>query len=480
MIRSAAHGQFGGSSSGGEIYSTLEVKPSAYSTLEVRGDNYRGHASDVLNQGYKALPGLPIVAEHDGLHVVGQQQSPSPSPEPGVTVTGGRIICGLRARTFWIVFAVVVVVVAGAVAGGTAAALVSRDNPKAVMAGTRLSSTYFDDGSGNDNYLLLYQLNNKAIYMSAFNSSTGAWVVSPVVDGTTEAGGGLEDVVKGTALSISRYGRTNSGDIHVYWQSTTGTVRSLVYSNLSTTEPAAPDGWTESQKRADFKTAGPGASIVSYGSTCYDCAPDIYYFCQLPTGRITGAWSSPKYRASDGDPEWNTVDFLNNVALPAMQTSMAVVSTPSLDFTGELSLFAQSEAGLLTHIAFDGESDYREYPLETNFSSVAAIAAVSHGFIDGDGDLALGIRVLTVEPSAPVYLTYFRDGAWDPAREVSEMSDCSSRASIATNDGFRVYCVVDGSRGGVEIAEWRGQSDPKGNASDFTNYERVGTVITSV
>ena len=99
---------------------------------------------------------------------------------------------------------------------------------------------------------------------------------------------------------------------------------------------------------------------------------------------------------------------------------------------------------------------------------------------DGDDGLALGIRVLTVEPSAPVHLTYFRDGAWDPAREVSEMSECSSRASIAANAGFRVYCVVDGGRGGVEIAEWRGQSAPKGNASDFTNYQRVGTVITSV
>ncbi|TGJ85719.1 hypothetical protein E0Z10_g3073 [Xylaria hypoxylon] len=413
---------------------------------------------------------------------------PPPSPRPV-----GNTICGLRARTFWIVLFFAIVLVAGAVAGAVAGTLTSRKSnikaktnisnssdpnaidPNAILPSTRLSSANFTDEFGFDNYLLLYQLNSKAIYLSAFNSSNAKWIVSPVVDGTTETGESLETVVEGTALSIDIYWHSESTrDTHIYWQNINGTVRTVLYNSyLSTSSPDSPYGWIEKYNRADFKVAGTRASIVSYAHGCNWCVPWTYYFCQLPTQRITGAWRSAT--ADNGQPGWEFIDFVNGVSLPAMDTSIALAPIPSLNNTPGLSLFTQSDSGALTQLVFDGEGTFNEAVLNREFNSKAMIVAFSTGFDDEGIDDPLGYQILSVEKSAPVYLTYYQAGSWIAANEVSALSDCSARASMATNQGQRIYCVVDDGNNGVEIVEWAWQADPNGNAASFANYERVGT-----
>ena len=52
-------------------------------------------------------------------------------------------------------------------------------------------------------YIIAYQLANRAIYISIYNTSHGEWVVSPVVDGSTDVS--LDDVMDGTSLGIDVY-----------------------------------------------------------------------------------------------------------------------------------------------------------------------------------------------------------------------------------------------------------------------------------
>ncbi|GAW11281.1 hypothetical protein ANO14919_006240 [Xylariales sp. No.14919] len=505
MLRSATPSTNAPEQTDDRQYSTLEVRPLDYSTLEVNrnhfseADTSRYPYYDAHSHANQPPSVLPVEAKpNDGLHVVGEQYSTfedTPTPRRKISV------CGLRVRIFWIALSVAIVLVVGAIAGGVAGGLTSRksnapanDNnngeptsgnssnssdPNAILANTRLASTNFTDEFGFDNYLLLYQLNSKAIYLSAFNSSNAEWTVSPIIDGTTETGGSLDDVIKGTALSIDIYRHSQSSrDTHIYWQSTSGTVRTVLYSsNMSTSSAVSPDGWIEKYNRADFKVAGAGASIVSYAHGCDWCVPWTYYFCQLATQRITGAWRSQT--ANNGQPGWEFIDFVNGVSLPASNTSIALAPIPSLNNTPGLSLFTQSDSGALTQLTFDGESSFKETVLNRGFDSKATIVAFSTGFNDNGIDNPLGFQVLSVEVSAPVYLTYYQSGSWTSAGEVSALSDCSARASMAANQGQRIYCVV-GDDDGVEIVEWSWQADPNGNSEDFDEYKRIGTVKTSV
>lgn len=76
-------------------------------------------------------------------------------------------------------------------------------DPFAVRKDTRITAANFTDGLGNNNALVFYQLQNNAIYMSAFNSSVDEWIVSPVIDGKGNVT--LDEVRPGTALAVDVY-----------------------------------------------------------------------------------------------------------------------------------------------------------------------------------------------------------------------------------------------------------------------------------
>lgn len=143
-------------------------------------------------------------------------------------------IWGLKRKTFWIslgvgalvIVAIIVGVVAGLLAprsssstsGDSEGSTGSNSSSTALLVNTKLASANFTDGQGNNNYLVVYQLNNRAIYLSAWNSSNEKWVVSPIIDGTTSIS--LDDVQEQTGLGLDVYFHSGevSSSYFMQWQ----------------------------------------------------------------------------------------------------------------------------------------------------------------------------------------------------------------------------------------------------------------------
>lgn len=207
-----------------------------YSTLEVDTD------AQARNQYAETAHALPEVNQHATEHfnypeVVGGttaykgdiDRTPPEAVFPTevsqisesekATATTQPRICGMKRKVFWGVLIGAIALIIGIVVGVTAGILTTRriinnansnsdgsdasssDNSTTLLANTNIATANFTDALGNENYLVVYQLNNKAIYMSAWNSSNKEWVVSPIVDGNTN-NLGLDSVRKGTALAL--------------------------------------------------------------------------------------------------------------------------------------------------------------------------------------------------------------------------------------------------------------------------------------
>lgn len=192
------------------------TSPTDYSTLEV--DDQR---LPELDSSPPIAPNYPEAVPYIPVHQGAKQAAALPGES-----TAQPTLCGLRKRTFWIVTLTSVLVVAGIIAGTVGGVASTRKNQDssvespdatgsgappenggpeatAILPTTKISSTNFVDAYGNDNYLVAYQLNNHAIYLSAWNSSHQQWVVSPLLDGTTRDS--LDEIREGTALSIDVY-----------------------------------------------------------------------------------------------------------------------------------------------------------------------------------------------------------------------------------------------------------------------------------
>lgn len=145
-----------------------------------------------------------------------------------------RRICGVKRKLFWILLVTAVVIVVAAIGGGVGGALASKSKagdsaaspsngdagvlqpptpsaaPLALYEGTRLASSNFTDQFGNDNFMVIYQVNNGGLYMSSWNTSVSKWVVSPVADGKTNALK-LDEIALGTTISLDTYNEKTVG-----------------------------------------------------------------------------------------------------------------------------------------------------------------------------------------------------------------------------------------------------------------------------
>lgn len=136
-------------------------------------------------------------------------------------------ICGLPRKMFWVALAAAVVVIIAIIVGSVVGTMGGSDmkstgknsNNNSSGSGsssgnsgnsddptkltlfedTKLTSANFTDAYGNDNYLLAYQMSDASICMSAFNSSSNKWVVSTIVNGTTNG------IKLGTSLALSTF-----------------------------------------------------------------------------------------------------------------------------------------------------------------------------------------------------------------------------------------------------------------------------------
>ncbi|RYO82535.1 hypothetical protein DL766_000312 [Monosporascus sp. MC13-8B] len=289
---------------------------------------------------------------------------------------------GTYKKTFWIVLCAGVLVVVTVVVGVVAAVLAPKsgsgasdepgDSTKTTTSNTtlynntRLTSANFPDEQGNDNYLVVYQLANRVLYMSAWNPSHKEWIVLPIIDGTTDVS--LDDVQAGTGLGLDVLG------LDVYWH---GGVFSLVRLQ------------------------------------CYYCAPWTYFW-QRSEGAIHGAW-----RTTESKVGWGDITLTQNVNRPVANSSLAVTNVPSINGTPSVDIFYQSQAGVLTHIIFDGDERY------------SAVSLPRGNLVDRDSDTG-------------VHPTYYKDGSWTAGDDVTALSNCVTRATLAANSDRRIYCLVDG------------------------------------
>ena len=224
---SSPHGQLPPQS--GSDYSTLEVDDSRLPQA-VPGQQ---PSPDPSAHSYGAYSDYPEVrpdannypevvpSEYHGYQEVKVDDAPEPSAVPVAAIAADPRICGVKKRTFWILVAtatvIVIAIIVGVVAGtvipssksdndGSAESdnsTVDNVDAMALSPNTKLASANFTDGLGNNNYIIAYQLASRAIYISIYNTSHGEWVVSPVIDGSTDVS--LDDVMDGTSLGIDVY-----------------------------------------------------------------------------------------------------------------------------------------------------------------------------------------------------------------------------------------------------------------------------------
>ncbi|KAI0381305.1 hypothetical protein F5Y04DRAFT_255203 [Hypomontagnella monticulosa] len=426
-------------------------------------------------------------------------------PAGGVaTDTPEKRICGMKRKIFWIVVVGAIVVVAAIVAGVVAGVVTRKNgdsssdssgsnadaegatnNETALFANTNLATANFTDEFGNENYLVVYQLNNKAIYLSAWNSSHKSWVVSPVVDGKTN-NLGLDSVRQGTALSLDVFTYdTKSRDIHVYWQlpdsGGLATIKALTYDNdkgVSTQSAISAANWIDSEAGNSYISTA-GSSLVSYGKQCDFCNQYTYLYWQTANGLREANYVN----SSTGWYSDNNVIKVD-IEPPSENSSLVQAHVAAATASGHrsMNLFYRSTTSALSQIV-NGDGRYVGHYLGRDIGPKATIAAFSTGFNETSKNwpAPLGFQVLTIDPAASdgVQLTYYKGDTWTKVdRKVEALGDCRGHNTMVANHARRIYCLVKNGDG-VEIVEFAWQGDPS-DPSTYANYDRIGTVGISV
>lgn len=497
-------------------YSTLEVDTEAqsrnqYAETASQYPEVNHHATEHLNypevvSGGGVAGGLPYKADIDRTPPEAVQVAETPAEGEKALVPPERRICGMKRKVFWgvligaiiLIVAIVVGVTAGVVttrkavdaadsdsSSGSNGSAGSTSNETALYANTNIATANFTDGLGNENYLVVYQLNNKAIYMSAWNSSNKEWVVSAVVDGNTN-NLGLDSVREGTALAIDVFAYDNSNrDIHVYWQlpdsGGLSTIKALSYLDAKgvTTAAVMPAAnWVDS-KAANTYISTAGSALISYGKQCDLCNQYTYLYFQSSDGIREASYQNDT-------TGWNSATSGIEVDLsgPSDNSSMAQAHAAAATTDGHrsMNIFYRSTTSGLSQIV-NGDGRYVGHYLGRDVGPDTNIAAFSTGFNETSSGWSepLGFQVLTADPDSDdgVQLTYYKGSSWTKAdSQVKSLSDCKARATMTANRARRIYCLV-GTGDNTTIAEYEWKGDPD-DTSTYSSYNKVGTVVTSV
>ncbi|KAF2969332.1 hypothetical protein GQX73_g4199 [Xylaria multiplex] len=421
----------------------------------------------------------------------------------------GARICGIPRKFFWLAVVVAILIIIGVVVGAVVGTMSSGRDAESKNNGagnvnddgdsegdgdgdgdgddagsskltlfnnTRLATANFTDAHGNNNYLLVYQLSDASIRMSAFNSSNNKWVVSDVINGT-------EGVKLGSSLAMDIFWQgTNSPDVSLYYQSngSTTTIGSLSYStsnNLSTTSVTPSNNWEAVDAVGGFTTM-PGSSLVAYGKQCDYCNQYAYLFWQGESGL---------YMAENSGGGIKEADLIDIDTTPSTNTSLALAHSGTLNgdssavLRRSINIFYRSKTSGLTQLRIGNGKNVPNY-VGRDIGPQTSFAAFSTGFNESDSDnpTPLGFQVLSIDPEGDdgVQLSYMKDGEWATATsQIKDLEDCQEKAMIAANTGRRLYCLVnsDDDDAGVEIIEWAWQGDPSDTTS-YLNWEKIGAV----
>ncbi|KAI1330134.1 hypothetical protein F5Y16DRAFT_46864 [Xylariaceae sp. FL0255] len=471
------------------VYSSPSIAHAGYS------DYNHNHAPEVVPQNYPE-----VVESKEGNH--GQNSS-----------AAGATICGIRRKTFWIVLAVALIVVIALAVGVGVGVTESQSSDKDKSSGsssgsssgngngngsgsgngnggspdsdnsttstltlldnTQLSSANFTDTFGYENYLVVYQLSDLTITMSAYNSSNKQWITSPIVNGSTNS------VANGTSLSISTTwtSDTTSPSIQLFYLEKSDNVMGLWYDttfNISTTSVVPVENW-ESLGLSDAFSASDGFALASYGKQCANCNQYNYVFWQESDGLYVcdnvGGFIDPGVVIDNTDPADNTS--------LAMSFSGTFTDDSDAILRRSLNLFFRASGGALTQLRM-GNGQNTTFDTGRSIGANTNMAVFSTGWNESDpstNPTPLTLQVLTIDPDAnnAVQLTYLTESTWTPvADEVTNLADCAPKAMMAANSGQRLYCLQSADSG-IEIMEYSWG----GNLTDtitFLSWEQIGTV----
>ncbi|KAI5863842.1 hypothetical protein GGS23DRAFT_604819 [Durotheca rogersii] len=502
-------------------YSTLEVNTEAQARNEAQyAESTRASDLPEVNQYANPDYSYPEVVGGGAALAAAKVEIDRTPPEAVALAEGDAIlppeeprICGVRRKVFWGLLAAAIVLIVGIVVGVTAGVVVNQnkdsgssigsgngsnesgaaeEDPLALFPDTRIATANFTDGLGNENYLVAFQLNNRGIYISSWNSSEGRWIVSPVVDGNTN-NLSFNDVRRGTALSLDvfRYD-TSSRDVHIYWQlpdsGGLSTIKALMYPRnpgFQTAMAMPTANWVDTGAANVFVSQA-GSSLISYGKQCDLCNQYTYVYWQTDSGLREAV-----YENATTDWVGKTANIDAGLAAPGANSSLALAHTAALTTSGHRSMdiFYRAASGALSLIV-NGDGRYVGFSLGRRLGPRAGIAAFSTGYNETGGFREqYGFQVLTVDPDVAaddaaaggVRLTSYRrqTDAWtSAAAAVAALADCAPRNTIVANRARRVYCL-QGTGDDVEIVEYRWRGDPD-DATTLGDYERVGTVDTTV
>ncbi|RYP85995.1 hypothetical protein DL769_000858 [Monosporascus sp. CRB-8-3] len=423
-------------------------------------------------------------------HAYAGGQPPPPSEPEATAAAKESRIWGMRRKHFLIVIALAALVVIGtcvgvgvgvSVSGNSSAEQNTNDeegaggttptetpgpgetgSPNALSRSTKIAVTSFVDETGGRNYVVIYQLNSRAICTSPAHS-----IPSPIALFIL--------FCRKRYVGVQLYQLGMNRMLHLYWLAPDHSIKSARFDAFTTDASHSPRDWIKAPA-SDLYVAEAGSSLISYGRECEEerCAQWSYLFWQgdeaiRGAGLIPGGqWENlgPSQGASSGG-------FDNNgVTPPSANSSMALAfarATPSNGGFRSISVFYRTESRRLGQIIYErnsGNGTYEGYTLpRTDLGPRTGIAAIQTGRNESDQSTnPLRFQVLTADPDADngVQLTYYRDGEWTLGNEVSELSDCASRGVIVANQASRVYCVVENQDGDAEIVEWDWRGDPEG------------------
>ncbi|KAF9636023.1 hypothetical protein BFW01_g6918 [Lasiodiplodia theobromae] len=284
---------------------------------------------------------------------------------------------------------------------------------------TRLASINYTDADGTENHHVYYQLTNKHIYGSAWNSSAPTtWRTFAV---STEA----SNIRNNTPLSASIYWWSSSRrDFRVYWLAPDNTVVGVISSN----EPFGP--YSTSSITDENFVAGVNSSIASYGRACADCAN---------TNLVLFQDSSDAVQVVLRNQGWKKTAIAESATGGAVVngTDIAVGGVWSESATKYVSLYvAGGESGNATRLLWDG-SDWLS-----------------------DAELGAGVLPVEVDAGAP-RLAAFEVGYND-------------------TESFAARVVSTAGGGGVEVAAWDGDADAEWARNTVETSSSGGTGLEMI
>jgi len=293
----------------------LEVAQSQYAS------SYGGHAYGTPSTAYNSAS--PGTIAHSSLANDGGYQAYGDAPEVALGQNGTppkKRICGLAARTFYIVLAIAVILVIAAIGGGVGGALASKNTdslasestggitgssggnsttPKGPkpLSNTKLAATNWTDGNNVGHRNVYFQDEYGSVVERRWDSDSNQWTtsnISKLFETSTTFGPQV-----GTSLTVASMdkGGSDGYEIQLYFLDEWNFIRS-VHAVEADTQPTA---WTNNTLGGAFLEVRKGSHLSAMYQDCWnnDCPGSWCVAYQRPSDASIKTANSSHWATSD-------------------------------------------------------------------------------------------------------------------------------------------------------------------------------------